>query len=95
MSPWPVWGGIETTKRLLDGDASVAVIMLIMQYAAGYVREADAAGARGYLLKSSAPELIQQAIAVVSAAGPSTIRPSPVPCSKALGATTPNHPCNP
>jgi DNA-binding NarL/FixJ family response regulator len=36
---------------------------------AEYVREADVAGARGYLLKSSAPELIRQAIAVVSAGG--------------------------
>ncbi len=60
-------GGIEATRRLLGADDSQRVIMLSMHDDAEYVRQSAQAGARGYVLKSSNPALIQQAIETVMA----------------------------
>ena len=60
-------GGIEATRRLLGAYDSQRVIMLSMHDDAEYVRQSAQAGARGYVLKSSNPALIQQAIETVMA----------------------------
>ncbi len=57
--------GIEATRRILTAQPEVMVIILTMHDGAEYVRQATHAGARGYVLKSSAPGLILQAIRTV------------------------------
>lgn len=61
--------GIEATRRVLADNADMAVIMLTMHDSVEYVHEARLAGARGYVLKSSNPLLIQQAIEICVAGG--------------------------
>jgi DNA-binding NarL/FixJ family response regulator len=61
----PELNGIEATRRIVDQDPSVHVIMLSMHADRRYIQEALRAGARGYLLKDSAPEELVRAIAKV------------------------------
>ncbi len=57
--------GIEATRRLLKLRPGLLVLVLSMYDDPAYVREALAAGARGYLLKDSPAEEIVQAIRIV------------------------------
>ena len=61
--------GIEATRRVLAHNKAAAVIMLTMHDGVGQVRDAARAGARGYVLKSSPPGLILQAIETVAGGG--------------------------
>ncbi|MBU1936831.1 response regulator transcription factor [bacterium] len=54
--------GIEATRRIVDADAEVRVIILSMHADRRYIIEALRAGAKGYLLKDSAPEELFRAI---------------------------------
>lgn len=59
--------GIELTRRLLQGQPDIRVIMLTMHDEPQYVVEAFRAGARGYVLKDSPSAEIVAAIDAVGA----------------------------
>jgi RNA polymerase sigma factor (sigma-70 family) len=58
----PEQNGIEATRRIVDEAGSVRVIILSMHSDRRYITEALRAGAKGYLLKDSAPEELLRAI---------------------------------
>ncbi|HEV2521397.1 MAG TPA: response regulator transcription factor [Candidatus Acidoferrales bacterium] len=62
----PVLNGIEATKLIVTEHATTAVIILSMHSDESYVMRALKAGARGYLLKDSAPADLLSAIQAVS-----------------------------
>jgi two-component system response regulator NreC len=62
----PVLNGIEATKTIVTEHPCIAVIILSMHADESYVMRALKAGARGYLLKDSAPADLLGAIQAVS-----------------------------
>lgn len=62
----PEVGGIEATSILGRDVPETKVLALSMHENSGYVRQALRAGARGYLLKDSAPEQLARAISDVA-----------------------------
>jgi DNA-binding NarL/FixJ family response regulator len=62
----PVLNGIEATKTIVTDQPGTAVIILSMHADESYVMRALKAGARGYLLKDSAPADLLSAIQAVS-----------------------------
>ena len=62
----PVLNGIEATKLIVTEHPATAVIILSMHLDESYVMRALKAGARGYLLKDSAPADLLSAIQAVS-----------------------------
>lgn len=62
----PVLNGIEATKTIVTEHPSTAVVILSMHADESYVMRALKAGARGYLLKDSAPADLISAIQAVS-----------------------------
>lgn len=62
----PVLNGIEATKTIVTEHPNVAVVILSMHADESYVMRALKAGARGYLLKDSAPADLLGAIQAVS-----------------------------
>jgi two-component system, NarL family, response regulator NreC len=62
----PVLNGIEATKTIVTEHPTVAVVILSMHADESYVMRALKAGARGYLLKDSAPADLLGAIQAVS-----------------------------
>jgi DNA-binding NarL/FixJ family response regulator len=58
----PELNGIEATRRIVDADPSVKVLMLSMHSDRRYILESLRAGAKGYLLKDAAPEELIRAI---------------------------------
>jgi len=62
----PVLNGIEATKTIVTQHPSTAVVILSMHVDESYVMRALKAGARGYLLKDSAPADLISAIQAVS-----------------------------
>jgi two-component system response regulator NreC len=62
----PVLNGIEATKTIVTEDPSIAVVILSMHADESYVMRALKAGARGYLLKDSAPADLLGAIQAVT-----------------------------
>ena len=62
----PGMGGVEATRQVLQAQPSAAVVMLTMHPEHNVVREALAAGARGYLLKESSPREIRSALEAVT-----------------------------
>lgn len=62
----PVLNGIEATKTIVAENPATAVIILSMYSDESYVMRALKAGARGYLLKDSAPADLISAIQAVS-----------------------------
>ena len=62
----PVLNGIEATKMIVTEHPNVAVVILSMHADESYVMRALKAGARGYLLKDSAPADLLGAIQAVS-----------------------------
>ena len=61
----PELNGIEATRRIVDHDPAVRVIILSMHADRRYIQESLRAGATGYLLKDSAPEELLRAVAKV------------------------------
>jgi len=62
----PVLNGIEATKSIVTENPGVAVVILSMHADESYVMRALKAGARGYLLKDSAPADLLGAIQAVT-----------------------------
>jgi len=62
----PVLNGIEATKTIVTQHPNTAVVILSMHVDESYVMRALKAGARGYLLKDSAPADLISAIQAVS-----------------------------
>jgi len=62
----PVLNGIEATKRIVTEYPTTAVVILSMHADESYVMRALKAGARGYLLKDSAPSDLISAVQTVS-----------------------------
>jgi two-component system, NarL family, response regulator NreC len=62
----PVLNGIEATKTIVTQNPQISVIILSMHVDESYVMRALKAGARGYLLKDSAPADLMSAIQAVS-----------------------------
>lgn len=62
----PILNGIEATKLIVTQNPATAVVILSMHADESYVMRALKAGARGYLLKDSAPADLIGAIQAVS-----------------------------
>jgi two-component system response regulator NreC len=62
----PILNGIEATKTIVTEHPTTAVIILSMHADESYVMRALKAGARGYLLKDSAPADLLSAVQAVS-----------------------------
>jgi two-component system response regulator NreC len=62
----PVLNGIEATKTIVTDHPNIAVVILSMHADESYVMRALKAGARGYLLKDSAPADLLGAIQAVT-----------------------------
>ena len=62
----PILNGIEATKTIVAENPAIAVIILSMYADESYIMRALKAGARGYLLKDSAPADLISAIQAVS-----------------------------
>lgn len=62
----PGQSGLELTRRLLAWDTNAKVLMFSMHGSADFAQVALAAGARGYVTKSSPAETLIQAIADVA-----------------------------
>lgn len=62
----PVLNGIEATKTIVTQHPTIAVVILSMYVDESYIMRALKAGARGYLLKDSAPADLIGAIQAVS-----------------------------
>lgn len=58
----PGMGGLEVTRRILRRDASAKVLVFSMYDDLAFVRQALQAGARGYVSKNSAPEVLVTAV---------------------------------
>ncbi len=61
----PGLNGLETMERLIHKDKKAKAIILSMHDDAATIRKAFSAGARGYLVKESAPEDIVKALRTV------------------------------
>lgn len=62
----PGSSGIELTRRLLARDAAAKVLIFSMHDESIFVRKALEAGATGYITKSSAPEVLVEAVCAVA-----------------------------
>jgi DNA-binding NarL/FixJ family response regulator len=63
----PGMSGIETTRRMLAREAEARVLVFSMHEDALFGSRALQAGARGYVTKASAPEVLVEAVRAVSA----------------------------
>jgi DNA-binding NarL/FixJ family response regulator len=70
----PGRGGIEVLRRMRQWDEHARILIFTMHQNAAYAVQAFRAGAKGYITKSSAPELLIAAIRDV-AAGKTAISP--------------------
>ena len=61
----PGIGGLETIKRLCQRDSNVLILVFSVHHEQVYINRALNAGAKGYITKNSAPELLLEAINVV------------------------------
>jgi DNA-binding NarL/FixJ family response regulator len=59
--------GLEAARRIVDSQPAVRVIMLSMHASEDYVARALRAGALGYLMKGSASQELERALAAVAA----------------------------
>ena len=58
----PGIGGLETIRRLLQRDSEALILVFSVHHEQVYVSRALNAGARGYITKNSAPEILSEAI---------------------------------
>lgn len=65
----PGMGGLEAIRRITRRDADAKVLVFSMYEDPVFVDQAVRAGARGYLTKNSAPELLLTAIEAIAAGG--------------------------
>jgi DNA-binding NarL/FixJ family response regulator len=65
----PGIGGLEAMRRIVQRDARAKVLVFSMHEDILFVEQALAAGARGYVTKSSAPHVLVAAVKQVAAGG--------------------------
>ncbi|MGE0386461.1 MAG: response regulator [Gammaproteobacteria bacterium] len=65
----PGMGGFEAIRRMVGRDSAARILVFSMHEDPVFVEQALAAGARGYITKSSAPEVLGQAIRIVAGGG--------------------------
>lgn len=58
----PGIGGLETIKRIMQRDAAANILVFSVHDEQVYVHRAMNAGAKGYITKNSAPEILPEAI---------------------------------
>lgn len=61
----PGIGGLETIKRLVQRNKNVKILVFSVHDEQVYVNRAMSAGAKGYITKNSAPEILSEAIEVI------------------------------
>ena len=83
----PKVSGLEATRRILADSPGVAILMLSMHSEQTLVRQALAAGARGYILKSAVDLDLAAAVKRV-AAGETVVDPALTPSATAAGEPT-------
>lgn len=66
----PGKGGIEVLRQLRQWDGGACILIFTMHQNAAYAVQAFQAGAKGYITKSSPPELLVEAIRDVAAGKP-------------------------
>ncbi len=66
----PGRGGIDLVRQIRQLDAGASILMFTMHANATYAQQAFRAGARGYVTKSSPPDLLVSAIRNVNAGRP-------------------------
>lgn len=66
----PGLSGLEATRRILARDPAARVLVFSMHEDALFIERALAAGARGYVTKSSAPTVLVEAVKRVAAGEP-------------------------
>jgi DNA-binding NarL/FixJ family response regulator len=62
----PGIGGLEATRRIIARDSKAAILVFSMHDDTAFVEKALAAGARGYITKNSAAEIMVDAIRAVA-----------------------------
>jgi DNA-binding NarL/FixJ family response regulator len=79
----PGTGGLEATRKIIAKHPKAAILMLSMHSEATLVRQALAAGARGYVLKNAIDLDLAAAVKRVAAGeqvlDPAVVRPDPLP----------------
>ena len=80
----PKVSGLDATRRILADSPGVAILMLSMHSEQTLVRQALAAGARGYILKSAVDLDLAAAVKRV-AAGETVVDPALAPSATAPG----------
>jgi len=63
----PGISGLEVTRRILARDVSAQILIFSMHQETAFVEQALRAGARGYITKCSAPEVLLEAVRQVAA----------------------------
>lgn len=61
----PGIGGLETIKRMVQRDANINILVFSVHDEQVYVNRALSAGAKGYITKNSAPEILAEAIETI------------------------------
>lgn len=62
----PGIGGLETLRRMVSRDSNAKVLVFSVHDEAVYVNRAMAAGAQGYISKSTAPDILVEAIQAIA-----------------------------
>ena len=58
----PGIGGLETIRRIIQRDTAAKILVFSVHHEQVYINRALAAGAKGYITKNSAPEILSSAI---------------------------------
>lgn len=61
----PGLGGLETMHRIVQRDASAKILVFSVYHQRVYINRALNAGAKGYITKNSAPEILIEAIVTI------------------------------
>ena len=61
----PGIGGLESIRRIVQRDPEALILVFSVHHEQVYIHRALAAGARGYITKNSAPEILTEAIAAI------------------------------
>ena len=61
----PGIGGLESIRRIIQRDANALILVFSVHHEQVYVQRALEAGAKGYITKNSAPEILSEAIEAI------------------------------
>ena len=61
----PGIGGLETIRRIVQRDSEALILVFSVHHEQVYVNRAMSAGAKGYITKNSAPEILAEAIQAI------------------------------